>query len=158
MKKAQITKNEMIDFNGLTDPLLYREFIFKMVDYCDMFVLATYVNEHDQNIKNIDDFNKSKWGFLAPDVVDFEYTAATPVTQGPEMLLLYFKFTRQTYEYLTSRKNIYDFKDCEHPARHKYNWLWDLAFIKNRTVFFCSCTHEKFCFLDLEAYLSLYVQ
>ncbi len=158
MKKAQLTTNEMIDFNGLTDPLLYREFIFKMADYCDTFLLATYVDEHSHNITNIDDFKKSRWGFLAAGIVDYEYTDATPVTQGPKMLLIYFKMTRQSYGYLTRRKNIYDFIDFEHPSKHQYNWLWDLAFVKNQKVFFCSCTHEKFCFLDLEAYRSLYGQ
>lgn len=156
VKKAQLTTNEMIDFNGLTDPILYREFIFKMADYCDTFLLATYVDEHSHNITNIDDFKKSRWGFLAAGIVDYEYTDVTPVTQGPKMMLIYFKMTRQSYDYLTKRKNIYDFRDYEHPGKHQYNWLWDLAFIKDETVFFCSCTHEKFCFLDLEAYRRLY--
>lgn len=92
MKKAHLSQNEAIDFNGLVQPQLFHEFIKKAVHYADMFILTTNVNEHENNITSLADFKKSKWGYLTRIIVDYEFTRKSPLGQGPKQMLICFRF------------------------------------------------------------------
>lgn len=62
-------------------------------------------------------------------------------------MILYFKIDEITTKFLKDKKTVYDFKDCLQ-NKITYNWLWDLAFLKDNKIFFISCTHEQFCSID----------
>ena len=57
--------------------------------------------------------------------------------------MLYFRFDNATKNFLKERNHIYDFWDGSN-----FNSMWDLAFLKDRKIFFISCTHEEFCSID----------
>ncbi|MFV0341336.1 MAG: hypothetical protein ACK5JH_00380 [Anaerocolumna sp.] len=102
----------------------------------------------------MEDFHKTKWGYLYDSILDYEYTSESPVTTGPEVIIIYFKIDYITTRFLKDKKSIYDFRDCLH-NKNNYNWLWDLAFLKDNKIFFISCTHEQFCSIDGDV-LNLY--
>lgn len=90
-------------------------------------------------------------------ILDYEYTHESPVTRGPEVMLIFFKIDHITTSFLKNKTSIYDFSDFLQ-YKKSYNWLWDLAFIKDNKIFFISCTHEQFCSIDgnvLELYHKL---
>ena len=118
----------------------YQKFIDFAFGCCDLICLAYN--------KSLEDFNKSKWNFLKDSVVDTELTSSTPVTDslGMKYLLLYLSIDEVSKKWLKERNNIYDFlSDGD-------EWLEDLCFIKNNTVVFASCTHEKFCHMSNALY------
>ena len=120
----------------------YQTFLDSVLEYADGFTLC-YQKLGAGNAKpELDEFQTSRWGYLAGSVRDYEWTNESPVTIGPQVLLLYFQLDDVTKKFLRKRKNVYDFEGYD------FLVLWDLAFIKEGKIFFISCTHERFCSID----------
>lgn len=145
MKKATFSTDKyFVDIVEVENKQGYQNFLEFAFSYADSFCLSIYTNE---KLIDLQDFRKTKWGYLNDSILDYEYTHKSPVTQGPEVILIYFKIDHVTTNFLKGKKTIYDFN--EGIVDNKiYNWLWDLAFLKDNKFFFTSCTHEEFCSID----------
>ncbi len=145
VKKATYSTNGyFVSMNEVENEHGYQNFINFVLKYADSFCLSIYTNDE---FKGLEDFHKTKWGYLSDSIQDCEYTCESPVTKGPEVLIIYFKIDHITTRFLKDKKTIYDFKDCIYNKQNN-NWLWDLAFLKDNKIFFISCTHEQFCSID----------
>lgn len=145
MKKATYSTNEYFkSINEVENEHGYQKFLDFALEYADSFCLSIYTNDE---LNDLEDFHKTKWGYLYDSILDYEYTCKSTVTTGPEVIIIYFKIDHITTRFLKDKKSIYDFRDCLH-NRQNYNWLWDLAFLKDNKIFFISCTHEQFCSID----------
>ncbi|MDF2590432.1 MAG: hypothetical protein K0S41_4275 [Anaerocolumna sp.] len=145
VKKASFSTNGYFEeIDEVENEHGYQKFLNFVLKYADSFCLSIYMNEM---FRDMDDFRKTKWGYLYNSILDYEYTCESPVTIGSEVMIIYFKIDQITTKFLTEKKMIYDFRDCVH-IKESYNWLWDLAFLKDNKVFFISCTHEQFCSID----------
>lgn len=145
MRKVLDFRKRPLACTGLRDTNEYKAFIKTALKYADYFCMSATGMFYE-------DFLKSKWDFLSDSIMDYEYTTETAVTKSSEtFLLLYLKIDHITSKWLMSKKNIYDFMDAQISERDKnYCWLYDLCFIKDRAIVFCSCTHEEFCFVSQE--------
>lgn len=146
MRKVSFSDNEFIDFKEIETYEGYQNFLRFALKFFDSFSLCVY---DTKGMQNLDDFKNSKWGFLSSSVIDYEYTDENAVTIGPDVMMIYFRIDQVTCKFLKDKKGIFDFNDM---FGKEYNRLCDLAFIKNRKVFFCSCTHEKFNHIDSAVY------
>lgn len=144
MKKVADAAVNFVDMPGIDNQDGYSKFLRFALKYADSFCLSVYTND---KMNDLEDFKWSKWGYLSESIIDYEYTTESPVTDGPEVMQLYFKIDHMTKEFLKKKKHIYDFRDCIQEKNY-YNWLWDLCFIKEGKIFFVSCTHEEFCCID----------
>lgn len=145
MLKATFSTNDYFEsIDEVENEHGYQKFLKFALEYADSFCLSLYINEE---LKDLEDFHKTKWGYLFYSVLDYEFTCESPVTIGSEVMIIYFKIDHITTKFLKDKKTIYDFRDCLQ-NKCNYNWLWDLAFLKENKIFFISCTHEQFCSID----------
>lgn len=145
MVKATFSTNDYFEgIDEVENEHGYQKFIKFALKYADSFCLSIYINEE---LNDLEDFHKTKWGYLYDSILDYEFTCESPVTIGPEVMIIYFKIDHITTKFLKDKKTIYDFIDCLQ-NEDNYNWLWDLAFLKENKIFFISCTHEQFCSID----------
>lgn len=130
-----------MEYDGaLTGRESYRRFLRKAFRYADQICLSCCGLDYEE-------FAASRWGALADSVTGYEYTVESPVTCGPEVLLLYLNINQVTAKWLLEKDNIYDFWET---GPQQGTFLWDLCFVKNRELIFCSCTHERFCSISPE--------
>ena len=140
------TRKYFEDIPGLGTPDGWQRFLDFILKYADGFCLTFYTTCGPFRELSLEDFHTSQWGFLSGSVTDWENTTQSPVTTRSPMLLLYFRLDPVTIPFLRGRRTVLDFP----PARLDRGFLRfdDLAFFKDGKIFFCSCTHEKFCSID----------
>lgn len=124
----------------------WRRFLDFVLSYADSFCLSFYTDCGPFRALSPEDFCASPWGFLSASISDWEVTDQSPVTARTPMLLLYFRLDPVTVSFLRGRRTVLDFP----AARLDRGFLCfdDLAFLKAGKIFFCSCTHERFCSID----------
>ena len=146
MEKAAFTRKYLEDVPGLDSPEGWRRFLDFVLSYADSFCLSFYTDCGPFRALSPEDFCASPWGFLSASISDWEVTDQSPVTARTPMLLLYFRLDPVTVSFLRGRRTVLDFP----PARLDRGFLCfdDLAFLKAGKIFFCSCTHERFCSID----------
>ena len=146
MEKAAFTRKYLEDVPGLDSPDIWRRFLDFVLSYADSFCLSFYTDCGPFRALSPEDFCASPWGFLSASISDWEVTAQSPVTARTPMLLLYFRLDPVTVSFLRGRRTVLDFP----AARLDRGVLCfdDLAFLKAGKIFFCSCTHERFCSID----------
>ena len=147
MRKIQDFSERPIEYDELENPDEYSKFMKWVPRYADCICITCHGLDYSE-------FKESKWSFLNDSIIDHEYTTDSPVTEGPEVMLLYLKMDHVTSRWIREKKNIYDYMD---PMIKKkdYFWLYDLCFVKNHKLEMCSCSHERFCYISremLEAY------
>ncbi|MCM1307839.1 MAG: hypothetical protein NC223_04490 [Butyrivibrio sp.] len=140
MKKIKDFTERPIEYNELENTNEYRSFMKWMPKYADGICLSLTGLEYSE-------FGESKWGFLKDSVTGYEYTVESPVTRGPEVLLLYMKTDNVTSRFLRSRENIYDFMDPM-IIKRDYIYLYDLCLVRGGKLELCSCSHERFCYIS----------
>ena len=136
MKKIPEWSGKIVWNDELTDGKEYQRFLRVALNYADRICLS-----FDGGWK---DFMASDWAFLATSAVDHEITSHSPVTVGPTVLLLYLKIDHMTVEWLKGKRHIYDFQSTDSDCPE------DLCLLKNGMLVFCSCTHERFCYMNEE--------
>ena len=146
MEKAAFTRKYLEDVPGLDSPDIWRRFLDFVLSYADSFCLSFYTDCGPFRALSPEDFCASPWGFLSASISDWEVTDQSPVTARTPMLLLYFRLDPVTVSFLRGRRTVLDFP----AARLDRGFLCfdDLAFLKAGKIFFCSCTHERFCSID----------
>lgn len=147
MRKIQDFTERPILYEELTNSDEYHKFMKWMSRYADCICVTC-------DGLNYSDFQESKWKFLNGSIIDHEYTVKSPVTHGPEVMLLYLKIDNVTSKWIREKENIYDFMEPIINKKH-YIWLYDLCLVKNKKLELCSCSHEEFCYIStemLEAY------
>ena len=153
MEKAVFSRDYFVDCPEAEQKKGYQRFLDFAFGYADGFTLSY---QRPPGFKagapELEEFQSSRWGYLTESVYDYECTTESPVTIGPQVVLLYFRFDDVTRKFLRERTNIYDFRGYEikNPDSKGWNfrWLGDLALIKEGKIFFISCTHERFCSID----------
>ena len=152
MEKAVFSRRYFVDCPEAERKEDYQRFLEFVFGYADGFTLSYQKPGFKAGAPGLDDFQSSRWGYLAESVYDYECTNESPVTTGPPVLLLYFRFDDVTKKFLRERTDIYDFGGYEikSPNTKGWNarWLWDLALLKEGKIFCISCTHERFCEID----------
>ena len=152
MEKAVFSRDTFVDCPEAERKKDFHRFLEFAFGYADGFTLSYGKPGFKAGAPELDDFQSSRWGYLAESVYDYECTNESPVTTGPPVLLLYFRFDDVTKKFLRERTGIYDFGGYElkSPNTKGLNcrWLWDLALLKEGKIFFISCTHERFCSID----------
>lgn len=145
MEKAVFTRKYFEDIPGLDTEAGWQRFLDFALDYADGFCLSFYTDCGPLRELSPEDFHASQWGFLYDSISDWEVTAESPVTARSPMLL-YFRLDPVTLPFLRGRHTVLDFP----AARLDRGFLCfdDLAFLREGKIFFCSCTHEKFCSID----------
>ncbi len=140
MKKIRDFTERPVEYNELENAEEYASFMKWMPRYADSICLTCVGLEYSE-------FGESRWEFLADSVIDYGYRVESPVTQGPEDMLLYLKIDNVTSRFIRSKKDIYDYME---PMINKkdYMWLYDLCLVKNRKLELCSCSHERFCYIS----------
>ena len=152
MEKCTLDRTRIHTFEGQAAAEDYRRILDFALDYADCFSLTYYPFVKNPGL-TADDFRRSKWGFLADSIVDWEVTRETPTTVSEaQKLMLYFQFDPVTVDFLRQKKSIYDFGDRVTVADSGTLFFEDLAFLKNGQVFFASCSHEGFCLVDETLY------
>ena len=139
MKKIRDFTSVPALYPELGDSAVYKKFISFACGYADCICVTCDGVWYE-------DFQDSKWGFLHDSVLDYEYTVQTPVTRGPDVMLLYLKMDHVTYRWLHGKRNVYDFMD----ATEEWACLWDLCLARKGQIVMCSCSHEEFCYVDRE--------
>lgn len=145
MEKAGFSAAAFVDCPEAETEEGYQRFLDFALTYADGFTLCCQKLGFGKIPLEPEEFPASPWGYLADSVYDCEQTSESPVTTGPQVLLLYFRFDDVTKKLLRERKNVYDFQGQD------FLVLWDLAFLREGKIFFCSCTHERFCSIDGDA-------
>ena len=146
MENAAFTRKYLEDVPGLDSPDIWRRFLDFVLSYADSFCLSFYTDCGPFRSLSPEDFRASPWAFLSGSISDWEVTDQSPVTARTPMLLLYFRLDPVTVSFLRSRRTVLDF-----PAARLDRGFFcfdDLAFLKAGKIFFCSCTHERFCSID----------
>lgn len=143
MEKASFTRKYFEDIPGLDTPDGWQRFLDFVLHYADSFCLSFYTDCSPFRELSPEDLHASQWGFLSGSITDWEVTTQSPVTARAPMLLLYFRLDPVTTSFLRGRRTVLDFP----AARLDRGFLCfdDLAFLKDGKIFFCSCTHEKYC-------------
>ena len=151
MEKAVFSREYFVDCPEAQQKKGYQRLLDFAFEYADGFTLS-YQKPGNKVAPTLDEFQSTRWGYLAESVYDYECTTESPVTIGPRVLLLYFRFDDVTRKFLRERTDIYDFGGYEikSPDAKGWNfrWLWDLALLKEGKIFLISCTHERFCSID----------
>ena len=142
MEKVVFSRDTFVDCPEAETEKGYQQFLKFAFQYADGFTLCYQKLGTGNEKLKWSEFQNSRWGYLADGVYDHECTSECPVTIGPQVLLLYFRFDDVTRKFLKERKNVYDFEGYD------FLTLWDLAFLKEGKIFFISCTHEGFCSID----------
>lgn len=147
MRKIKDFSERPIAYRDLENSDEYLRFMKWMPKYADNICVTCAGLDYSG-------FQESKWNFLNNSILDHEYTVDSPVTHGPEAMLLYLSIDYVTSKWIREKKNIYDFME---PVINKkdYIWLYDLCLVKNHRLELCSCSHEQFCYISremLEAY------
>ena len=152
MEKAVFSRCYFVDCPEAEREEGYHRFLEFASGYADGFTLSFQKPGFKEGEPELDVFQSSRWGYLTESIYDYECTTESPVTIGPPVLLLYFRFDDVTRKFLRERTDIYDFRGYEikNPNNKGWNfrWLGDLALIKEGKIFFISCTHERFCSID----------
>ena len=152
MEKCTLDRTRVQCFEGLATAEDYHRVLDFALDYADFFSLTYYPFVKNPGL-TVDDFRRSKWGFLADSIADWEVTRETPTTTSEaQKLMLYFRFDSVTIDFLRQKRSIYDFNDCVTVAGDGTLYFEDLAFLKNGQAFFASCSHEGFCLIDETLY------
>lgn len=142
MKKIKDFTERPVEYNGLENPEEYACFMKWMPRYADGICLTCFGLDYSE-------FGESKWGFLKDSVTAYEYTVESPVTYGPEVMLLYMKIDNATSRFIRSKKHIYDYMEPM-ISKKDYIWLYDLCLVRNGKLELCSCSHECFCYISEE--------
>lgn len=85
MKKAAFSTQYLEDIDEVETPEGYQEFIKFALRYSDSFCMSVY---REQGMNDVRDFRTSRLGYLYNSIIDYEYTAESPVTLGPDVILL----------------------------------------------------------------------
>lgn len=151
MKKCTLDRAHMEILDGSGTAEEYRRILDFALRYADCFSLTYHPFMENPGL-TVDDFRRTKWGFLADSIVDCEVTKETPTTVSEaEKLMLYFRFDPVTIGFLRQKTSIYDFRD-HMTAGEGFLYFEDLAFLKDGQVFFASCSHEEFYLVNETLY------
>ncbi len=126
----------MIDYPqlDLSTPEKYWRFL-KFALNCADCIALTYTS-------NLSEFKESGWWEMFEDCfLKSEY-------DGDGRLTVYIKINHNIFEWLKSKRGIFDFLDRDEDGQY----LWDLCFIKDGEEFFATVSHERQQYIDEKFY------
>lgn len=95
----------------------------------------------DSKVYELSDlFETEEYKALSDSIITSEIKFNNHCTTGPLFRTYYFDFNNVTKRWLSNRKDVFDFRDG----------LEDLAFYKDGTLVYSTCTHEEYA-IEIEA-------